>query len=266
MIILTAIFFVVVSGTITTILLLNDPAEIEEEDDPVEQEHVYLYPDMMGTSDNFTLGFTHLENAGMMIETHNLRIYVDPIELNETYSEKPADIIFLTHNHNDHYNLESINYIKTNETSIIAPKSCSQISNEINDVIQVSPGNISEIMNCSYEVIKAYTPLDIYYKESLGYCGYILELENFTIFFGGDSDNIPEYQNITKEIEVVFLDAGDNRYTIFDNEAVEVISILQPKIFKPIHTFNRNLTTLINTCNATNPNIDILTQEIFYLI
>ncbi|MFX1369310.1 MAG: MBL fold metallo-hydrolase, partial [Promethearchaeota archaeon] len=51
-----------------------------------------------------TVNITLLENAGVMIEADDVRIFVDPISLNDTFmDEHPADAILITHPHGDHY-------------------------------------------------------------------------------------------------------------------------------------------------------------------
>jgi len=59
-------------------------------------------------TENDTIRITLLSNAGIMIETDELRIYVDPIDLPDNYTDLPADIILVTHPHDDHYQTDII--------------------------------------------------------------------------------------------------------------------------------------------------------------
>ena len=45
-------------------------------------------------------------------------IYIDPYKIEQNY--KDADIIFITHNHYDHYSKEDIDKVKKEETIIVA--------------------------------------------------------------------------------------------------------------------------------------------------
>ena len=47
-------------------------------------------------------------------------IYIDPFKINET--KKDADLIFITHDHYDHYSEEDIDKVIGYNTTIIAPK------------------------------------------------------------------------------------------------------------------------------------------------
>lgn len=47
-------------------------------------------------------------------------IYIDPFKIDKDYND--ADIIFITHDHYDHYSEEDIDKIKKENTIIIIPK------------------------------------------------------------------------------------------------------------------------------------------------
>ena len=51
----------------------------------------------------------------------NKVVYFDPFKIEE--DKHDADIIFITHNHYDHFDIDSINRIKKDSTIIVAPKS-----------------------------------------------------------------------------------------------------------------------------------------------
>ena len=47
-------------------------------------------------------------------------IYFDPFKIEENY--KDADVIFITHDHYDHYSEEDIDKVVNNDTIIVAPE------------------------------------------------------------------------------------------------------------------------------------------------
>ena len=68
-------------------------------------------------------------------------IYFDPYKINEKYND--ADIIFITHDHYDHYDLESIN-------NVIKDKKLREIADEFN----ISQSRISRIIQSGLDRIK----------------------------------------------------------------------------------------------------------------
>ena len=50
----------------------------------------------------------------------NVIIYFDPFKIDKYYND--ADYIFITHDHYDHYDEESIKKVLKKETTIIVPK------------------------------------------------------------------------------------------------------------------------------------------------
>jgi L-ascorbate metabolism protein UlaG (beta-lactamase superfamily) len=64
---------------------------------------------------------TLLLNEGVMIEFEGVRIYIDPLYLPSNYTELPADVILVTHPHNDHYSPQDIEDIMTNDTLFVCP-------------------------------------------------------------------------------------------------------------------------------------------------
>ncbi len=221
-------------------------------------------PNIIGSKLKHSLVISQIDNAGIMLETKELCIYIDPISLDESYAGKPADIIFLTHDHDDHFEPSSIDIIKTEGTQIICPSGCSKIY-KVYNVTKVMPENNSEILGIAYEVIKAYTN-EPYHREALGFCGYILKIGGYVIFHGGDSTNIPEYEDITESLDVVCMDLGHNEYTIYEADAVIAIGVLQPKMLLPVHTFDRDLSEFRKACIEANPTTDIVTDRTLYLV
>ena len=47
-------------------------------------------------------------------------IYIDPFKINKNYND--ADIIFITHDHYDHYSEEDIDKVIKEDTTIVIPK------------------------------------------------------------------------------------------------------------------------------------------------
>jgi len=168
------------------------------------------------TDSNPEINIRLLYNAGVMIETENTRIYIDPYNLMVNYSDYPADAILITHDHGDHYDPVSIDIIKTENTSFYFPAimSAEALLYGANSVV---PEDIFVINNISVRCFYMYTmpgSPDSSHPQSNNYTSYIIDIDGFTIFHAGDSWNIDEYQQLTGEIDLVFLPLGPGCQTM----------------------------------------------------
>ncbi|MHA2227257.1 MAG: MBL fold metallo-hydrolase [Candidatus Hodarchaeales archaeon] len=178
-----------------------------------------------------------LNNAGVMIETEDTRIYIDPFDLPSDYSNYPADAILITHNHGDHYDPTSIEIISTSDTSFYFPAIMigEAIQYEANSVI---PGDTFVINNFDVRCFYMYTmpgSPDSSHPQSSNYTSYIIEIGGFTIFHAGDSWNIDEYDQLAGDVDLVLLPLGPGCQTMTDIDVVSVIMTIEPSYFIPIH-------------------------------
>lgn len=162
-------------------------------------------------------------------------IYVDPFKI-ENYCDD-ADIIFVTHDHYDHYSEEDIEIVKNNETLIVAPR---DLENKIlksgfdeDYVILVEPNrsyNIDE--EFSFETIPAYNINKRFHPRENGWVGYILEIKGVRYYIAGDTDATDESKKV--ECDVALVPVGGT-YTMNAIEAAELVNIIKPKVAVPIH-------------------------------
>ena len=176
---------------------------------------------------------TFINHATVMIEFENTRIYIDPYEL-ETYSDcLPADYIFITHNHGDHYSPADIDLIIQNTTTIIAPLFCGDITGAY-DVFTVRPGNIYAIDNITVETF----PMDTYisnHARELEYCGYLVTIGDQSIYHAGDTRIIPEFSQLEGRVDVACLPVGGECSAMGEMEASEAVGVIKPHYVIPIH-------------------------------
>ncbi|MBD3406294.1 MAG: hypothetical protein GF411_09310 [Candidatus Lokiarchaeota archaeon] len=187
-----------------------------------------------------TISLTLLENAGLMIETKGLRIYVDPYNLRENWTYS-ADAVLITHPHGDHYDANSINQISTEETTIVMPEN---MSTQIDtwSAAAINPGDSVQIGEINVTAFYSYTlPVDGWpasHPREANYCSYIIDIDGFTIFHAGDSKVIPEYEQIAEQIDVVCLPLGPGCQTMTGMEIIDAINTLEAQYYIPIHYQN----------------------------
>ena len=178
-----------------------------------------------------------LNNAGVMIETEDTRIYIDPFDLPSSYSNYPADAILITHDHGDHYDPTSIDIIKTDNTSFYFPAIMSSEAS-LYGANSVIPEDTFAINNFNIRCFYMYTMPgsdQSSHPQENNYTSYIIEIDDFTIFHAGDSWNIDEYEQLTGEIDLVLLPLGPGCQTMTGIDVVNVIETIGPSYFIPIH-------------------------------
>lgn len=187
---------------------------------------------------NSTISFKLLYNAGVMIETQDTRIYVDPYSLDYSYEDLDADIILITHPHGDHYDPASLNLLDKEDTIYIMPENMTtELS--LRDGIGVNPGDELEFGSIKITAFYMYTlPVDIYpasHPKAANWTSYIIDIDGFTFFHAGDSKNIAEYSQLTGLIDVALLPLGPGCQTMTDMEVVNALNTIESQYFIPIH-------------------------------
>ena len=155
-------------------------------------------------------------------------IWIDPFKIKE--KENNADIIFITHNHYDHYSREDIEKVIKENTIIVAPKTIDIL--EKNEVIKVEPNKEYEIQGIKVETVPAYNINKNFHPKENKWVGYIIEIEGKRLYIAGDTDANPDNENV--DCDIAFIPIGGT-YTMNAMEAAEFTNKINPKIVIPIH-------------------------------
>ncbi len=166
-----------------------------------------------------------LQHASVKLSDDKV-IYFDPYDIKESIHD--ADYIFITHDHYDHYDQESIDNIKKEDTKIILPK-C--LENKKYDLI-VEPNKKYQIDNIEFETIASYNIDKQYHPKEKEYVGYNILLNDCYYYIMGDTDRTPETDMV--KTDICFVPIG-GKFTMDINEAVDYINNLKPKKAIPIH-------------------------------
>jgi L-ascorbate metabolism protein UlaG (beta-lactamase superfamily) len=184
------------------------------------------------------VNFTLLNNAGVMIDTGEVIIYVDPFLLPTSYQDYTADIILITHPHGDHYDPASITLIKDDDTLIVCPENMTDAIASFG-AMGVNPEDNFVHMGIDITAFYMYTEAPEGYTPShppeANWTSYIIDIGGFTFFHAGDSANIFEYTDLTGLIDVALLPLGPGCQTMTGIDVVFAIDTINPTYFTPIH-------------------------------
>ena len=157
-------------------------------------------------------------------------IYFDPFKIEKEMHD--ADIIFITHNHYDHYSKEDIDKIIKEDTIIVAPKTTEKTIEKTQNGIFVEPNKEYEIKGIKVKTVPAYNIYKQFHPKTNEWVGYIVNIDNINYYIAGDTDITPENKNV--KCDVAFVPVGGT-YTMDYKEAAELVNIIKPKIAVPTH-------------------------------
>lgn len=157
-------------------------------------------------------------------------IYFDPFKIKK--ETKDAKIIFITHSHYDHFDIESIKKIENENTIFIIPND-DNIKSKLKQkkVLIVKPNEEYEVENIKFKTVPAYNTNKPYHKKEYGWVGYIVYLDKI-YYIMGDTDYIEEAKKVS--CDYLFIPIGGT-YTMDYKEAANLTNIIKPKIVTPIH-------------------------------
>ncbi len=174
--------------------------------------------------------FTWFRQSAYLWRGDDLTVYIDPWMVT---TDDPADAIFITHAHFDHYQHDDIEKVRKNGTKIVAPH---DIARELSgDVTPVRPGDSLDVGGIKVQVVPAYNVvkerLQAHPKEN-NWVGYLLTLGANTYYHAGDTDHIPELESV--RADVAFLPIGGT-YTMDPGEAAGLARAISPRLAVPMH-------------------------------
>ena len=156
----------------------------------------------------------------------------------EQEANKKASVLFITHEHGDHYDQAVINMLQKEDTMNVFP---AYMSSEIalHDGMAVVPGDTFQVgtieVTCFYMYTFAPEGYDSSHPAENNYTSYLIDIGGFTFFHAGDSSNIPEYSQLTGLVDVALLPLGPGCQTMTGIDVVVALDVISPSYFIPIH-------------------------------
>ena len=161
-------------------------------------------------------------------------IYIDPFKIDRNYND--ADIIFVTHDHYDHYSEEDIDKVINENTVIVKPEELltKVLKKGINKdaVVTVEPDKKYMVQGIKFETVPAYNTNKTFHPKENGWVGYVIEINGIKYYIAGDTDITEENKKV--KCDVAFVPVGGT-YTMDFKEAAQLVNEIQPKVAVPIH-------------------------------
>lgn len=184
-----------------------------------------------------------VDHASFVMETPIGVIYTDPVGDIANYSDfaKP-DLILITHEHGDHFNVDTLNGVIGETTQIIANPAVYDMLPEAlkAKASKVANGETATFKDISIEAIPAYNTTEDrkkFHPQGRDN-GYVVNLPNFRVYISGDTEGTPEMRAL-ENIDLAFV-CMNLPFTMDADAAAAAVSEFKPSFVYPYHYRGRD--------------------------
>ena len=187
-------------------------------------------------TDGGDLSITFIGHGTLMLEYGGKVIHIDPYSRLAEYAKLPkADIIFLTHHHGDHLDLNALQPIRSEKTVVVLTEKSTE---KVENGTIMKNGDTRMVEGIGVRAIPAY---NLIHKRDNGQPfhikgegnGYILTFAGTNVYIAGDTENTPEMKAL-QDIDIAFLPMN-LPYTMSPEMVADAAKAFKPKVLYPYH-------------------------------
>ncbi|MEE8132671.1 MAG: MBL fold metallo-hydrolase [Nitrososphaerales archaeon] len=174
-------------------------------------------------------------SAGVMVKTSQHKIIIDPsniLQADDINALQSLDLILITHEHNDHFDADSILAIhqKTGAPVMVSAGVYPSLREKIAEdkLIEILPHDVKTIDEMTVKAIPAEHPSE---RPVM----YLIDVDGITVFHGSDSGFVDELNDIGSEVHLAFVPAGMPSPTASPDDAANMVRALMPYVTVPVH-------------------------------
>jgi len=203
------------------------------------------------------LELVFIGHSSLMMTFRGKIIHFDPYGKMADYKKLPkADLIFITHDHNDHFDLAALQAVQKKETTVILPPICSE---KVPEGWIMENGETLTVQGIEVQALPAFNMVhkrengQAYHPKGIGN-GYILTFGDKRIYVAGDTENIADMKAL-KGIDCAFLPMSTPS-TMTPEMVADAAKAFKPKILYPYH-YGATDPTKLTKLLKTTPGIEV---------
>lgn len=197
--------------------------------------------DTFQTPSGKTVTITCIKHASLEINYNGVEIQVDPVNdavkpVTNYYEFPKANIILVTHQHQDHFDREAITALRNSATYIYEPMSVYNMW--FNGIAMNNGDSLCIADDIQLKAVPAYNTTEgrEQFHPKGRDNGYILTLDGLRIYIAGDTEDIPEMAGLGP-IDIAFLPCNQP-YTMTIDQLVKAAKVIKPRVLFPYHYNN----------------------------
>jgi len=182
------------------------------------------------------LKITFIGHGTLMFTFGEKVIHVDPWSRLADYTKLPkADIILVTHEHGDHFDLKALEIMRTERSALVVTEAC---ASRIKGGIVMHNGDVKTVEGLKIEAVPAYNIVHMrsegvpFHPKGVGN-GYVIAFGDKRVYVAGDTENTPEMKTL-KDIDLAFLPMN-LPYTMTPGMVADAAKAFKPKVLYPYH-------------------------------
>ncbi|QQG49445.1 MAG: MBL fold metallo-hydrolase [archaeon] len=163
-------------------------------------------------------------------------VVIDPFKAKGDYK---ADLLLISHEHQDHLSEEDIRRFTGPSSTLVAPRICEEPLAKFDlEKVFLEPGSVVELKGVTVQAVAAYNvnkyrePGKLFHPKADGRVGYVVTLDGSRFYHAGDSDATPEMKAL--DVDVAFLPVSGT-YVMTAEEAAEAAMAMKLKVAVPMH-------------------------------
>ena len=207
--------------------------------------------------DELEVKITPLRHATFVMQFGDQTVVVDPVDGLDYKGFGEPTVILITDVHPDHWDMETVAMLMGAKTKVVAPDAVADSWGGIDTVLE--HGKFADAEGILIEAVPMYNIKrgpragELYHPKDRGN-GYIVHLGFERIYIAGDTECIPEMQEL-EDISMAFIPMN-LPYTMTPTEAAECVKTFMPKVVYPYHHRGSDLDVFVWRLEDT-PEIEV---------